>query len=164
MSVSCGGEQVGAFSGYGLALGSEMQGEDMGAHPMALAALVMAIVGLGVGFWKDSKSNMIAGIAGIAGFITLLLLKAGINKEAASPEYYGIQVNWEGAYYLALLLFIAAAAVNIVLAMGLKTPSVSALSGEGGEYKYCSNCGARNPLNNTFCVQCGARCNGEGIE
>jgi cytochrome c biogenesis factor len=78
-------------------------------YPLAVAVLVLTILGLALSFLKDKKSSIMPCIIGAAAFILLLLLKSKIDTDASN---HSIQVQYAIGFWLVLVLFIGAIALN----------------------------------------------------
>ncbi|MGI6434905.1 MAG: zinc-ribbon domain-containing protein [Syntrophomonadaceae bacterium] len=152
MSVSCGGHEIGQVSGIELAFGTDLEGEDIDPYPPALFALAAAVIGLVISFWK--KGKLLAALAGLGGFASLIALQLAINHEVTRPSNDGmIHVTWMNAYYLATILFIAVAVLNIYLLT--RKPAAKSLP-TGQDQRYCTNCGSANKGSSQFCTECGS--------
>jgi membrane-bound ClpP family serine protease len=109
VNVTCQGQNAATFSGIQLVTGTtvQQQNQTIKSEPLAVAVLVLTILGLALSFLKDNKSSIIPGIIGVAAFILLLLLKSKID---ASNQ--NIQVQYAIGFWLVLILLIGAIALN----------------------------------------------------
>jgi uncharacterized membrane protein YozB (DUF420 family) len=98
----------------------ERQDRKVGSEPLAMAILVVTIFGVALSFLKSRKSSLIASLIGIVDFILLLLLKSKIETEATNQGQGIIQVEYGIGFWLVLILFIAAIALNGYLYFGSK--------------------------------------------
>ncbi len=135
--ISCQGERVASLSGLQLVVGTEISGaelqgfgdmrdasrEKVNPEPLAILALVIAIVGVAVGFRKDKKGRIASIAAGAAGAVVLLLLKLKIDNEVATEGEGLLEVAYGSGYYLAFLFLIGAAALHVWLFLETKRPS-----------------------------------------
>lgn len=74
-------------------------------QPMALLALLMAAGALGLSFVKKKILTLISMIASIMGAAFLLLLKVNLDGDASTEAQVVIQIEYQFAYWFALLLF-----------------------------------------------------------
>jgi hypothetical protein len=111
VNLSCQGQNAATFSGLQLVTGTtvQQQNQEVKSEPLAVAVLVLTILGLALSFLKDKKSPIIPGIIGVAAFILLLLLKSKIDTDASN---HSIQVQYAIGFWLVLILFIGAIALN----------------------------------------------------
>jgi len=111
VNLSCQGQNAATFSGLQLATGTtvQQQNQEVKSEPLAVAVLVLTILGLALSFLKDKRSSIIPGIIGAAAFILLLLLKSKIDTDASN---HSIQVQYAIGFWLVLVLFIGAIALN----------------------------------------------------
>lgn len=161
VSISCGGTEVANLHGIDFITGASEQGQDMDPNPLAIIALASAVIGLAVGFWGKKTGNIIAALTGISGLITSLILKSGFDDAVMQD---GGQTQWFGGYYATLILFAAAALLNIYMYFQRRQePLPTAWSydmppniPQPGS-RVCSQCGARVDTGQGFCTQCGNR-------
>jgi lipopolysaccharide export LptBFGC system permease protein LptF len=111
VNLSCQGQNAATFSGLQLVTGTavQQQNQKVKSEPLAVAVLVLTILGLALSFLKDKKSSIIPGIIGVAAFILLLLLKSKIDTDASN---HNIQVQYAIGFWLVLALLIGAIALN----------------------------------------------------
>lgn len=110
VSVSCGGTEVFKLNGLDFVKGISEQGQAMDPSPLAIIALISAVIGLCIGFTKIRSANLIGAIAGLAGFVGDMVLRMTFDNAVAEQ---GAQTSWLGGYYLSITLFAAAAIFNI---------------------------------------------------
>lgn len=110
VSVSCGGTEVFKLNGLDFVQGISEQGQGMDPSPLAIIALISAIIGLCIGFTKIKSANMIGAAVGIVGFVCDLVLRITFDNAVAEQ---GAQTSWLGGYYLSITLFAAAAVFNV---------------------------------------------------
>lgn len=116
----------------------------------------MRVLGFGLSFLKGRSGATAPAATGGLGAILLLALKSTVEGDVLNKSGGVIQVNYEVGFYLVLLLFLAAVAVNIFVLLQGKGPPVPAL--EAGERsRFCTQCGSKNPSTNSFCEECGVK-------
>lgn len=94
-------------------LGGEVaptQSEDFPGRIYAILAFAVGIVGVGVSFLRDRVGAISALVAGILGALFLFLLRSSITSDFGQAGLVGFQVSFEIGWWLALVLFIGAAA------------------------------------------------------
>jgi hypothetical protein len=130
ITVSCGGQKIGSFSGLQLATGTTVdqpqmfgpaQKENVDAEPMATIAGLCALVGLGVSFL--TKMQLAPAITGAIGATSLFLMKTRLDEKIVKQGQGMLQVNYEVGYSLAVLLLIAGAAWNAYLYIQGRKPA-----------------------------------------
>lgn len=136
VNITCGGQTVMSLTGIQLITGAEYkpQGmfdqkdmpEDMEMQkndklnvdqnidfqPMALLALIMAAGSLGLSFVKKKIMALMSMIASILGAAFLLLLKVNLDGDASTEAQVVIQIEYQFAYWFALLLFVIGAVLQ----------------------------------------------------
>lgn len=122
VNVSCEGTKVAALTGIQLVTGTEIeqpsvfgepkQTEKADAEPFASAALLSAVLGLGLSFLKGRRSSIVPAILGVAGFVLLLLLKFKIDNEVLKEGEGMVQVEYGIGFWLAFLFLLFAAGWN----------------------------------------------------
>ena len=111
VNLSCEGHNAAPFSGIQLVTGTtvERQNQKVKSEPLAVAILVLVVLGFALSFLKDKKSSIIPGIIGAAAFILLLMLKSKIDTDANN---HSIQVQYAIGFWLVLVLLIGTIALN----------------------------------------------------
>ncbi|MGD1046670.1 MAG: hypothetical protein ABR936_15285 [Bacteroidota bacterium] len=111
VNLSCQGQNAATFSGIEIVTGItvQQQNQKIKSEPLAVAVLVLTILGLALSFLKDKRSSIIPGIIGVAAFILLLLLKSKIDTDASNQS---IQVQYAIGFWMVLILLIGAIALN----------------------------------------------------
>jgi lysylphosphatidylglycerol synthetase-like protein (DUF2156 family) len=111
INLSCEGHNPAAFSGIQLVTGTtvEQQNQKVKSEPLAVAVLVLTILGFALSLLKDKKSSIIPGIIGAAAFTLLLMLKSKIDTDASNQS---IQVQYAIGFWLVLVLLIGAIVLN----------------------------------------------------
>jgi hypothetical protein len=128
--ISCQGEKVATFTGVQLVTGTTIEQTEMfsegkkakkiAPEPLAILVLFSTIAGLGLSFLKGKESTLASAIAGGAGLIFLLLLKAKIDNEVLKEGEGVLRVEYGAGFWLILLLFLFAAGLNGFLFSQLK--------------------------------------------
>lgn len=131
--VSCQGQKIVEITGFQLVTGSEIKQPDMSdklksiglsqekkeekikPEPFAILAFIFAFIGLGISFLKGQKSFIASFITGLAGAISLLLLKAKLDNEILKQGEGILQLEYTKGFWLTFLLFLLAAGWNIFL-------------------------------------------------
>jgi hypothetical protein len=132
VSITCSGQKVVSLTGIKLITGGEYKTQSMfdkketpedesefkkdlekeqniDPQPMALFALLMAIIALVLSFIQQKVPALICMIVSILGAAFLLLLKANLDSDIPSDAELVIQVEYQFWYWFALLLFIVGA-------------------------------------------------------
>lgn len=175
VSFTCQGQKLATVTGMELVTGTKiekfnMQDPDTGktdpeldeerkldSEPLAVAALIFALAGIVISLIPH-YAKILSVITGILGALMLLFLRSSIGSEITGDfEFKIIDVTYEWGYYLALILFICAFAVNLYLIISEnKITSDSAIEEvQYSETVLCSKCGTANKPGNIFCEKCG---------
>jgi hypothetical protein len=132
VSITCSGQKVMSLTGIKLITGAEYKPQNMfdkkdtpegemefktdfdkeqniDAQPMALFALLMAVIALILSFIQQKVPALICMIASIMGAAFMLLLKANLDSDIPSDAQMVIDVEYQFWYWFALLLFIVGA-------------------------------------------------------
>ena len=123
IAVSCGGAKVISLTGVQLATGTSVQKPDMfgnaskksqkiDGEPLVIVIFIAGIAGLLLSFLKGKKTAIFPAVIGVIGVVLMFLLKSKMDHEAMIAGKGMIQINYEAGYWLALLLFFAAALLN----------------------------------------------------
>lgn len=130
VNLSCQGQHIASLTGLQLVTGmtihqaegmfSKGKEEKLDSEPLAVVVLISTILGFALSFLKSRKSSLITSIVGFVGFILLLLLKSKIDNAAISEGQGIIQIGYAIGFWLLLLLFIGAIALNSYLYFGSK--------------------------------------------
>lgn len=134
VEVSCNGQKVVSLTGIQLLAGPQVGGGvGMFAQPKqqvkpetsVVIAFIGGIAGLVLSLLKQRRTDIVAGVCGIVGGGSLLVLQQSILS-GAPPQALGlIQVQYQPAYFLSLLLFFAGAAVAFYVAFA-RPPELAA--------------------------------------
>jgi hypothetical protein len=115
VTVSCPGAKF-TFSGVQLAVGTTVQEPQMfgppkhrriDGDPLALAALVCAVVGIAAAFLPAGPSRVLSALAGVGGTVLLLALKSKIDGEVSRQAMGLFEVEYDIGYWGALLGYCA---------------------------------------------------------
>lgn len=135
VSITCGGQKVMSLTGIKLITGAEYKPQGMfdqkdmpedqmefkkdfdkeqniDAQPMALFALIMAVIALILSFIQQKVPALICMIASVLGAAFLLLLKANLDSDIPSDAQMVIEIEYQFWYWLALLLFFGGAVLQ----------------------------------------------------
>jgi hypothetical protein len=125
VEVSCNGQKMVSLTGIQLLAGPQVGGGvGMFAQPKqqvkpetsVVIAFIAGIAGLVVSLLKQRRTDIVAGVCGIAAAGSLLALQQSILS-GAPPQALGLlQVQYQPAYYLSVLLFFAGAAAAFFVA------------------------------------------------
>jgi len=116
VNVTCRGERVASLTGLQLAKGTEITQTDffgskktqkVDAEPLATMALIAGIAGLLLSL-GGRATRVLTTIAGAAGAVLLLLLKAKIDGDAAKQGQGLMQIEYGPAFTIAFILFAVA--------------------------------------------------------
>lgn len=177
-NVSCEGHRVATLTGMQLVTGatikqpelpsmfgekSQAEAEKVEREPLAILALLSAVVGLGLSFLKGRTSLIASAITGVVGLIFLLLLKTKLSNDILREGQGVLHLEYGIGFWLTFLLFISAALWNSLLFLQRSEVQVDVSGRSSGpvsgelDFIFCSSCGARNPITNKYCSKCGAK-------
>lgn len=133
VNISCGGQTIMSISGFQLITGTEVnasgmfggelktnsemntdQKKEVDPQPLALFAFIAALAGLILGFFKMRVIAITNIVLSAAGVVFLILLKINLDGDA-NLNVRGqnvITLDYQFAYWLSIILFIVAAAVQ----------------------------------------------------
>lgn len=152
-SLSCQGQTVAKVSALKLVTGTTIEGIPVSSEPLAIFVLLLAVIGLFLGFLKFKNSELFGSLTGAVGFILTIVLKSGIENDVARGSSGAFEVNSEIGYMLILLLFLVAMGVN-----GYNWKHKQLM--KEGKVIYCSTCGTQNSATNHNCPHCGCDLSG----
>jgi hypothetical protein len=121
VTVSCGSQEIGTYSGFRIAQGVNYAGKAMsGPNTLAIIGILAAIVGVGVAFVSGlrARATLYSLVAGVAGFIVtaaMAILAPGYVMEQAGTAMAGagsIKTTLGPGLWGAILAFAAAAVFN----------------------------------------------------
>ena len=101
ITVSCGGQKVGSFSGLQLATGTTVnqpqmfgpaQSEKVESEPMATIAILCAVAGLGLSFLR--RMPLAPAIAAAIGAMSLFLMKSRLDDKIVKQGQGVLQVDY----------------------------------------------------------------------
>jgi len=133
VNLSCGGQTIMSVTGFQLITGTEVKptgmfggemnsSDEMGtdekkeieSQPLALFAFLAAIIGLVISFFKMRITALSSIVVSVAGVVFLLLLKVSLdgNPDLNVSGQNVITLDYQFAYWLSIILFIAGAVVH----------------------------------------------------
>jgi ribosomal protein L40E len=137
---------------------SDMDKErEINSEPLAVAAFIFALGGIMVSL-IPRYTRILSIICGALGALMLIFLRSSIGGEVTGDfDFKIIEVSYEWGYYLSLLLFIAAFALNLYRMISENRVSAEASIDEImlSNATICSKCGASNSTDSIFCSKCG---------
>jgi hypothetical protein len=143
VEVSCNGQKMVSLTGLQLLAGPQMGGAaGMFAQPQqqvkpetsVVVAFVAGIAGLVLSVLKQRRTDIFAGVCGVLGGGSLLTLQQSILS-GAPPQALGlIQVQYQPAYFVSVLLFFAGAAVLFYVAFARRDVSTASLPAPAAPY------------------------------
>lgn len=174
VSFTCQEQKIATISGMELVTGTKIEKFEMQnmniqqsnpeydkthvikSQPYAIAAFIIAVLGIIISF-IPRYSKVFSVIAGALGALMLLFLRSGIGGEITGAlDFKIIEISYEWGYYLALLLFIIAFALNLYLMISENKQ----VKGRIGDLVFhdemiCPGCGHSNRAGSLFCSGCG---------
>src|SRR5262249_46496961 len=152
--VSCNSQKVTSLTGVQLAIGTTVeqpqvfgpaQKKQVGAEPLATAALLCALAGIGLSF-LGSRLAIAPACSGAVGPLLLLILQAKLNSDISKNAESVFRLEYEAGYVLAVVFFVAGAAWNFYqffqgkkLAPAVSPPGMANAAAAGASF--CPNCG-----------------------
>lgn len=136
IEISCSSNSLGTFSGYTVMTGSA--GESLaqtskdvnsGINLELMIAFLMALAGLVLSFFKNPKTLIGAAVAGLIGFIFLMIFKSNLDSQIQSANQFMsiVQIHFKIGFWICVIFYLAAMIVNGLLFFTLKkSPSASA--------------------------------------
>lgn len=123
-----------------------------------ILALICVITGLVLSFVKGKLGALTTSIAGVVGFIFVILQKFKLENELVQKSQGLIKLDYLLGFYLTLILFLSAIAINIYSFFQKEyvKPQSSKEIPEL-QFKFCTECGAKNEASNIFCKECGTK-------
>jgi hypothetical protein len=124
IEISCSSTSLGTFSGYDVMMGSageqiqkDKKDDKSGMNFELVIAFFSAVTGLGLCFLKNKWGKLIPAILGLIGLISLLIFKSGLDNQIQSANQYMsiVQVHYKIGYWITMLFFFSALAINAVL-------------------------------------------------
>jgi len=121
VNISCQGDRYASLTGVQLAFGTTIETQKVfgGTEkkkiepaPLVMLAFFAAVAGLVAGLIRNNK---IAAIAGVAGFILLLLYKSNTDGDVTRQGNGMIQIDYGGGFVTSVVLFGAA----VIIASGM---------------------------------------------
>ena len=88
------------------------ENKEIKSQPLALFALLAAVIALAISFIKKRFIALVNIVISVCGGILLLLLKFSLDSDAELNGQNIIQLEYQFAYWLSIILFIGAAVVQ----------------------------------------------------
>lgn len=164
VNVSCQGQKVMTLSGIELVTGTTVSEPRMFGPPrtikvpgetLAALALVAVIIGGILSLFKGQIGVKGPAVVGGLGTILLLLLKSKMDDDILKQSQGVLQISYEMGFYLTLVLFISAVALNVYSIMQSRGLPLPQNARQGTASNFCSQCGAKVESGATFCSECG---------
>jgi len=155
--ISCQGHKVATVNGFQLVTGTTIEGQKVKGEALAVLTLLSAIVGLALCIIKDKRRTLGVIVSSGVGIATILLLKLKLDGDILREGRGIIQLSYGAGYYLILVSFLSTIGINVYYGYeGKWKPFFQGTKVESG-YKFCTECGYKNEIDNRFCRKCGAK-------
>lgn len=124
IEISCSNTSLGTFSGYtvmtgdaGQSLAQANKDVKSGMNIELMIAFLMAVAGLALAFFKNPKTIMGSAIAGLVGFIFLMIFKSNLDSQITSANQFMtiVQIHYKIGFWLCFLFFLIAMIVHVLL-------------------------------------------------
>ena len=127
VNLSCSGQTIMSLSGFQLITGADYKANNMfggttnseiksdkkiDSQPLALFALLAAVVALALSFIKVRIMSIVNVVLSALGAIFLILLKINMDSDAELSAQAIITLDYQFAYWFSIILFIAAVVVQ----------------------------------------------------
>lgn len=127
VNLSCSGQTIMSLSGFQLITGADYkansmfgetttseakENEKVDSQPLALFALLSAVIGLAISFVKMRTMSLVNIVLSVLGAIFLILLKINMDGDVKLSGQAVITLDYQFAYWLSIILFLAAAFVQ----------------------------------------------------
>jgi hypothetical protein len=127
VNLSCSGQTIMSLSGFQLITGADYKANSMfgetttsetkadekiESQPLALFALLAAVIALAISFVKIRMMSLVNIVLSALGAIFLILLKINMDGDAKLSAQAVITLDYQFAYWLSIILFIAAAVIQ----------------------------------------------------
>lgn len=124
-----------------------------------ILALICIVAGIILSFVKGRIGSLTTSIAGVAGFILIILQKFKLETELVKQSQGLIQIDYLLGFYLTLIFLLSAVAVNIysLIRSEAAVTKISSSKISESAFKFCPECGAKNEAGNLFCKECGTK-------
>ena len=135
-NLSCGGQKVMSLTGIQLVTGTQYDQKEMfggskqekvDAEPLAILALLSAIVGLVIGLIKTKNYNLASIIISAVGVILLLLLMNKLNIDITEKGRGMVTIDFLFGYWFTLLLFISSGIIHGLIYYNYKINGVQSI-------------------------------------
>ena len=124
VAASCNGQRLVEVTGIQLVTGTKVDApsaygynekREMNPEPLAILAFIATVTGIVFFFVKSKIRRILSRISGGIGFIFVLLLQSKLNSDAANQGGNLLQVNYLIGFWIALVLLLVGAIMNIYL-------------------------------------------------
>ncbi len=127
VNLSCSGQTIMSLSGFQLVTGADYKANNMfgdtstseaksdekiDSQPLALFALLAAVIALAISFVKSRTMFLVNMVLSALGAVFLILLKINMDSDAKLSVQAVITLDYQFAYWLSIILFIAAAFIQ----------------------------------------------------
>ena len=121
LNLTCNSKPYASFSRMELVTGTKVEqkrifgsskSKKVEPEPIAVGALVLAIIGIALNFVKKSKFNFASAIVGLAIFIALLILKSKIDSEVTNQGEGMVEASWLLGFWGALIISLVAVSLS----------------------------------------------------
>ncbi len=104
--------QQGMFEDQSGQSGQLASNQNVDSQPMALFALVIAVLGLALSFVRKKLMAIVCLVLSVLGAVCLLLLKASLDSDASMQGQGVVQIEYQFGYWFTFLLFIIGAVLQ----------------------------------------------------
>jgi hypothetical protein len=134
VSVSCQQQKVATFTGIQLVTGTNVQepqlvgppkSDRLNPEPLAILAFFCGVIGLGLSFLKGRNRGIASATFAAGGAIALLFLKSRVDGQFLNRSSGFIHPDYEIGFWLALISYFAAAALNASVFLAREKPPAS---------------------------------------
>ena len=154
VDLSCSGQSF-TLNGFDFITGTSVAGEKLPSNPLAVAAVVMALIGAALFFWKNNGTQIAQTVAGVLGFISLAVMKSTFERKIMGEADIPIQIEWRLGYYLAMLFFTGAVAYSLYQTFSNKSTVPADNFGSSASKTVCPHCHKYNESTDNWCQWCG---------
>ncbi len=124
IEISCSNNSLGTFSGYtvmtgdaGQSLAQANKDVKSGLNIELVIVFLMTIAGLIFSFFKNPKTIIGAALAGLIGFIFLMIFKSNLDSQITSANQFMtiVQIHYKIGFWISFIFFLGAIGLNIIL-------------------------------------------------
>jgi hypothetical protein len=122
VAVSCQQQKIATFTGIQMVTGTNVEEPQVigpskagriGPEPLAVMAFFCGVIGLGLSFLRGRNRGIASATFAAGGAIALLFLKARLDGQILTRSSGFVHPDYEFGFWLALIAYIAAAALNV---------------------------------------------------